>query len=328
MQFSVMRRCRIHGPGGCGLIESGDDLFAMPVGQPITLHQHPGLSAAMSCWIVSMNMDGTVARLKEKHPLRAGDCPAFQSSVGKGLDMIDLAGIFVFSGSFALLGILIGAPKAYRSFQLWWQKANDAVKSELNGPTHIHRHMTDATMRTVKNWALDASGGGGGEGEGGMVKWALKFEATGEMHQYTLEQMREKFGVEQVRPGMEVCHNTQGRATVVTAFHDKAGHRTTQDSEPTTTNLVQHTSKRRVGKKWKRLAAPAAPTQDLEVEVQTYGGFGAGKLEAILAKLDAQELALQAQTALIEDRFQRSPPSSCQPCITLNSELSITPLRD
>ena len=69
--------------------------------------------------------------------------------------MNDLAGIFVFSGSFALLGILIGAPKACSSFQLWWRSATDVVKSELSDPMHIHNHVTDATIRTVKDWALD-----------------------------------------------------------------------------------------------------------------------------------------------------------------------------
>ena len=273
----------------------------------------------MSCWILQLTVDGTLARLRDQNPAGPQNCPAVQDSAGKGLDMIDLAGIFVFSGSFALLGILIGAPKACSSFRLWWQNAAEAGKGHLSDPTNIHRNAHAATMWSLQDWALS------GSAEGGRVKWAVKFEATGELHRYTVEQMREKFGVEQARPGMEVCHNTRGKATIMTAFNDTSGHRTSQDSEPTTTTPVQHTSRRRVGKKWKRfaapaartLAAPAARTQEAEVEVETEGEFEAGTLEAILMKLDAQERklesALQAQTALIEDRLPCSPASPPQP---------------
>ena len=265
----------------------------------------------MSCWILQLTVDGTLARLRDQNPAGPQNCPAVQDSAGKGLDMIDLAGIFVFSGSFALLGILIGAPKACSSFRLWWQNAAEAGKGHLSDPTNIHRNAHAATMWSLQDWALS------GSAEGGRVKWAVKFEATGELHRYTVEQMREKFGVEQARPGMEVCHNTRGKATIMTAFNDTSGHRASQDSEPTTTTPVQHTSRRRVGKKWKRFAAPAARTQAAEVEVETEGEFEAGTLEAILMKLDAQERklesALQAQTALIEDRLPCSPASPPQP---------------
>ena len=81
-----------------------------------------------------------------------------------------------------------------------------------------------AASAPIANDFQDAPPALGGSGEGGIVKWAVTFEATGEMHRYTIQQMREKFGVEQVRPGMEVCHNRRGKATVMTAVNDTAKH--------------------------------------------------------------------------------------------------------
>ena len=52
-----------------------------------------------------------------------------------------------------------------------------------------------------------------------VVKWALKFE-NGEMHRYTAAQIRAKFGVTHVQAGMQIHHETRGRATVLTNFDE------------------------------------------------------------------------------------------------------------
>ena len=55
-----------------------------------------------------------------------------------------------------------------------------------------------------------------------VTKWAIKFKDSGEMHRYTIDQIREKFGVEEVWPDMEVNHKKRGAATVLTKFDEKA----------------------------------------------------------------------------------------------------------
>ena len=65
---------------------------------------------------------------------------------------------------------------------------------------------------------LFRSGSHGARVENGN-RWAVRFE-NGEMHRYTAEQMRAKFGVDNVHAGMSVEHATRGRAVVVIGFVD------------------------------------------------------------------------------------------------------------
>ena len=53
-------------------------------------------------------------------------------------------------------------------------------------------------------------------------KWAVKFD-SGEMHRYTIEQIQEKFGVDEVQVGMELNHKTRGRATIMVSFTEQRG---------------------------------------------------------------------------------------------------------
>ena len=46
------------------------------------------------------------------------------------------------------------------------------------------------------------------------LRWAVKFD-TGELHRYTIEQIKEKFGVDEVQVGMELNHKTRGFATIM-----------------------------------------------------------------------------------------------------------------
>ena len=66
--------------------------------------------------------------------------------------MIDMAGICFFSGMFAVLGILIGAPEAIRSFGLWLRSAKAAVE---NDPAHMHGNFARSIYRGIKKWASD-----------------------------------------------------------------------------------------------------------------------------------------------------------------------------
>ena len=66
--------------------------------------------------------------------------------------MIDMAGVFFFSGMFAVLGILIGAPEAIRSFQLWLRSAKEAVE---NDPAHMHGSVARSVHRGIKKAASD-----------------------------------------------------------------------------------------------------------------------------------------------------------------------------
>ena len=46
-----------------------------------------------------------------------------------------------------------------------------------------------------------------------FMKWAVRFE-NGQLHRYSAEQMREKFGVDNASFGMKVTHATRGCGTV------------------------------------------------------------------------------------------------------------------
>ena len=43
--------------------------------------------------------------------------------------------------------------------------------------------------------------------------WAVEYD-SGERHRYSNEQMQQKFGLTDIRPGMAVEHNLRGRGTV------------------------------------------------------------------------------------------------------------------
>ena len=51
-----------------------------------------------------------------------------------------------------------------------------------------------------------------------VVKWTVKFEATGEIHRYTIDQIQEKFGLEKVWPGVTINHKIRGLGTVLRAL--------------------------------------------------------------------------------------------------------------
>ena len=51
-------------------------------------------------------------------------------------------------------------------------------------------------------------------------RWIVRFD-TNEPHRYTEEQVREKFGVDEVAAGMSVQHPVRGHGTVVDAFGDQ-----------------------------------------------------------------------------------------------------------
>ena len=63
-----------------------------------------------------------------------------------------------------------------------------------------------------------------------VVKWAVKFEESGELHRYTTKQIQEKFCVQQVWVGLQVYNKARGVGHVLTKFDDEAADRTQGDT--------------------------------------------------------------------------------------------------
>ena len=59
-------------------------------------------------------------------------------------------------------------------------------------------------------------------GDSSDISWVIKFE-NGAVHRYTSEQVRHKFGIEDIQAGMKVFHKARGeRGTVVISFLDNS----------------------------------------------------------------------------------------------------------